>query len=362
VKPAGILIVSPGGVTGRGGISRSVNYLTAEFNRTFPGQPFTVVSSWDDKVFFINILIFFRAFLTVFYYLLTRRISLAHIHFSGGGSTLRKLSLFWLVKLFRVPVIMHLHSGLYHTFYRSLSRTWQDWIRKSLTAADKVFVLGQTWKEFACNEIGLPEGNIEIVPNGVPALKGEVIEDTEKPPLMVFLGRLENEKGVPELMKALASEAVRTLPWNAVLAGNGEVDRFRIIAAEFGLSDRISFPGWVESDEVKRFLLQADIMLLPSHMEGLPMAILEAMSCGKAIIATPVGSIPEYVEDGVAGIIVPCEDDKALSRAIEKVLRDRGLRKELGVAAKKIFDEKLEIGSVAARVMKHYEMVLRDKG
>jgi glycosyltransferase involved in cell wall biosynthesis len=156
-------------------------------------------------------------------------------------------------------------------------------------------------------------GDARWIPNGVE-IPAEVGEEAD-PPEILFVGRLSPEKGIRELV-----EATRGL--NLVVAGDGPLRSL--------VPDAL---GFVPHDEVKRLLARAAVIVLPSHREGLPMVLLEAMAHGRAVVATPVGGIPSLVEDGVTGLLVPAGDATALREAIERLLADPALRKRLGEAA-----------------------------
>ena len=141
------------------------------------------------------------------------------------------------------------------------------------------------------------------------------------PPHLVFLGHLSARKGVPELLEALASPALAALPWRATLAGGGPVDEFRARAAALGLADRVAFPGWIDQPAASALCAAADILVLPSHAEGLAMSVLEGLAHGLAVVATPVGAHAEVIEPEQSGLLVPPGDVAALARGAHP--RDR---------------------------------------
>jgi glycosyltransferase involved in cell wall biosynthesis len=156
--------------------------------------------------------------------------------------------------------------------------------------------------------------DVRFVSNGVE-IPPELGVEAE-PPEILFVGRLAPEKGIPELLEATAG---RTL----VLAGDGPL--------------RAEVPGalgFVPREEVARLLGRAAVFALPSHREGLPLSLLEAMAHGRAVVTTPVGGIPSIVEDGVTGLLVPPGDPVALRAAIGRLLADEALRRRLGAAAR----------------------------
>jgi glycosyltransferase involved in cell wall biosynthesis len=152
------------------------------------------------------------------------------------------------------------------------------------------------------------------IPNGV-AIPPEIGKEAE-PPEVLFVGRLSPEKGITELVEA-------TKGLNLVVAGDGPLRHL--------VPDAL---GFVPPAEVQRLLARAAVVVLPSHREGLPMVLLEAMAHGRAVVATPAGGIPSLVEDGITGLLVPTGDARALREAITRLLGNPALRRKLGRAAR----------------------------
>jgi glycosyltransferase involved in cell wall biosynthesis len=148
----------------------------------------------------------------------------------------------------------------------------------------------------------------------------------------------------------LASPALRSRPWRATLAGGGPVDAFRALAATLGLAERVDFPGWIDQPAASALCGGADILVLPSHAEGLAMAVLEGLSHGLAVIATPVGAHGEVIEPEVSGLLVPPGDVGALAGALARVIDDDVLRDRLRAGARRRFLEKFDVRAYADRL------------
>jgi glycosyltransferase involved in cell wall biosynthesis len=149
---------------------------------------------------------------------------------------------------------------------------------------------------------------------------------------LTTLGLLGPNKNTTQLIEALGSLSSRS-DWVATIAGNGEVLKARAQVSKLGIVERVDVPGWIDQDQVQHLLEQTDIFLLPSLSEGVPMAILEAFSCGIPVIATAVNSIPEVVQDGRNGLLIPPGDLPALVAAMTRLLDDTDLRHRLGQQA-----------------------------
>lgn len=105
-------------------------------------------------------------------------------------------------------------------------------------------------------------------------------------------------------------------------------------ACELGIGERVLVRGWCPEPERERLLARAGLFVLPSHAEGSPMSLLEAMAAGCAVVASRAGGIPDAVEDGVDGLLVDAGDPAALAAAIARVLDDAALAARLGRAAR----------------------------
>jgi glycosyltransferase involved in cell wall biosynthesis len=112
----------------------------------------------------------------------------------------------------------------------------------------------------------------------------------------------------------------------------------------------VRFPGWVSTDRVREYLAEADVFVLPSHAEGLSMAVLEGMSYGLAVITTPVGATPDAIVHEQSGLLIPVNDPAALAGALERVIGDPELRRRLSIGARQRYLESFEIGQYAQRL------------
>jgi glycosyltransferase involved in cell wall biosynthesis len=150
--------------------------------------------------------------------------------------------------------------------------------------------------------------------------------------LVVTVANLRSEKGYDVLIDAAHLIAQRGLPIRFAAAGRGTLQEdLATKQRAIGLDERFRFLG--HRDDAFRLLAAADVFVLASHQEGLPVALMEAMSVGAAIVATAVGGVPQVITDEVNGLIVPPGDPLALADAIERICSDAALRRRLGSQA-----------------------------
>lgn len=147
------------------------------------------------------------------------------------------------------------------------------------------------------------------------------IADSER--LMLAIGRLSSEKAHIDLLNAFHHLQSDNPELNAklVIVGDGpERERLEAATRSLGIAERVHFTGQIS--DVKPYYAAADLLVLPSHSEGSPYVLLEAMAAGLPIVATAVGGVPEMVEDDVSALLVPPRDPRTMSAAIARVLKD----------------------------------------
>jgi len=155
--------------------------------------------------------------------------------------------------------------------------------------------------------------------------------------IVVTVGHLSEVKGYPTFLKAAAMIA-QVMPRCRFLAVGGETlepgygDMLKRMAAGLGIADRVDFLGW--RNDVPDILRAADVMVLPSLAEGLPLAVLEAMACGRPVVATAVNGTPEAVADGETGLLIPANAPAALADSVVSLLRDPERAERMGAAGR----------------------------
>ncbi len=152
---------------------------------------------------------------------------------------------------------------------------------------------------------------------------------------ILFVGRLAAMKGVPVLLEAFASVLERHPDATLTLIGDGpERDTIEARAVTLGITGAAQFSGYQNQVEVARALAVADIFALPSFAEGVPVVLMEAMATGLPVVATRIAGIPELVDDGQSGLIVPPGDAGAFAEALNALLDDAARRARMGEAGR----------------------------
>ncbi|SDY37064.1 Glycosyltransferase involved in cell wall bisynthesis [Jannaschia faecimaris] len=276
-----------------------------------------------------------------------------HLHIAGRGSTARKLILGWLARRLGCAHVLHLHDFDYAQDFRRRPPSHQRLIRDLFQKADRVITLGRRDAGTVVDLLGVPQARVDILHNAVPdPIRGAIkaFPDTGKDVGIVFLGQLGERKGVPELLKALAHPSMEALRWRAVLAGDGPVDLYRAKAAELGLTNRVTMPGWLSADDARDLCRDSDILVLPSHGEGMAMAVLEGLAQGLAVVTTPVGAHEEILTDDVNCAFVPVGDPVALAHALADLVTQPERRNRLAGSGRAYYLRALSMEAYMSRL------------
>ncbi len=225
------------------------------------------------------------------------------------------------------------------------------------TCSDEVFEL---------RRLGLPRERVSIVPCGVDTSvftpKGPVTARTERPRLLV-LGRLVERKGQDDAVRALAAVPEAELvvvggPPADELHRDPEVLRLRAVAAAAGVADRVCFTGAVARADVPAWVRSADVVLAVPWYEPFGITPLEAMACGRPVVATAVGGLIDSVVDGTTGDLVPPRDPGRLGEALAALLADDARRAAYGAAGVRRVRSRYRWARVVADTEAVYRQVL----
>lgn len=262
-----------------------------------------------------------------------------HIHMSYKGSFYRKYYVTKLCKKNNKKVIIHLHGSEFKDFYNSGNEKRKKQIRELFTIADASIVLGEDWKKFISGIA--PKANVIVINNAValPNIQTRTISDNRT---FLFLGALIQRKGVVDLLEAVKQMKNRNVSnFHVLIAGSGaEENQLKEYTEQNGLQSYVDFLGWITKEQKPSLLEKADVLVLPSYNEGLPIAILEAMSYALPIISTDVGSIAEAVQEDVNGFLIAPGDVNALTDAMVKLTVNTKLWKEESSMSRLICEKK----------------------
>ena len=286
---------------------------------------------------------------------------LVHVQTASRGSFWRKFVVCLLARAAGRPYIVHLHGGGFTRFYQDESGSiGRRLIRSTLAHAALVIALSEEWRQQLLRIC--PTARIEVLHNAVviPDIHGPRSREPEPggpmgQPTLLFLGHLLRDKGVYDLVRAFALIAPKFPRAKLVLGGVGDIEAVRQLAAQLEIPRRVACPGWLDAERKTAAFASSLVFLLPSYAEGMPMALLEAMSWGLPVIATPVGGIPQVVEHEVSGLLVAPGDIKDCAAQMERLLTDPSLRERLGSAARERIAADFSLSDALDRLSEIYQ-------
>lgn len=244
-------------------------------------------------------------------------------------------------------------------------RYWLTWFTALLT--DRVVCVSQQVADFIVQQAGIPRYKTVVIPNGIELQNFECLPDKlqarselKLPRDRLVVGtvaRLDRAKRLDVLLQALVS-----LPdVYAVIVGDG-LERAQLVtlSEQMDLESRVHFAG--QQENVLPWLAALDVFVLSSDREGMSNALLEAMAARLPVVATAVGGTPDVVVDGATGLLVPPQDPIALAGAITRLLRDAGLRRQMGQAGWERVTQYFSLERMVEQTQSLYEHLLDAKG
>lgn len=275
-----------------------------------------------------------------------------------GASLVDKSAMAWYARIRGVPALMFPRGGALIEQCAE-SAAFRAWVRILLGGSSMLLCQSERWHVFGVEEMGFEDAAAPVIPNwtATPELLAIGIARVREPRhslRFLFLGWLEKEKGIGELLEAAAG--LKAHEFTLCVVGDG---RFRAEAerrvGKMGLGKQVAFTGWLQGAALSDALAQADVLVLPSWAEGLPNAMVEAMAAGLAVVVSRVGSVPDVIVDNENGLLVPARDAVALKGAMSRLLGDPQLVERLGVAAHKTARELFGVERAVSAILRGIE-------
>lgn len=297
------------------------------------------------------------------------RPDIVHIKTASGINFYQNALYALLAKLFRRRVLLQIHSGGFPIFYEKSNRAQQWLIRMALRVPHRLVALSGAWSTYfkklsgvqnvsvVCNALSVEHfvyTNVDRKSYGIPKERVVVLFMGARSPSLDF------NKGLKELVTAIAD--VRTRKPNLMLVLAGKASHDQMLNQLLGTRGEawISL-GLITGEEKASLYRSVDIFALPSYYENMPNTVLEAMAAGLAIVATPVGAIPEMIEDEVSGLFVECGETDALIQQIERLAFDRRLCRSLGLAARQVARDRFDFPVLERQLFREY-LFLQNNG
>jgi glycosyltransferase involved in cell wall biosynthesis len=242
-----------------------------------------------------------------------------------------------------------------------MGKTTSYWMEQNLlNYSDAVIAVSYGVTEELQKYYGFSTTRVNPILNSVDTTFFKPAAGKEGPLTFLYVGRLDYGKGLFDLIQS-ARQVVQTFPEiKYVLIGGGPLhDQIKQLAEKFGLINNVEFHGVIhDRHEIRQYYQKSYAVLLPSHYEGLPMVMLEAMACGKPLITTTASFTKGVLENGVNALLVPPKSPNELAEASIKLLSDKDLARKLGKQARNAVTEKMDPDKNTEKVLEVYNYAI----
>ena len=351
-----VLVVGPSDTKSRGGMATVISGIR---NSKVLNEKYDI----DIFASYIDGNIITRLMYSVYAYIkflfIYKKYDLFHIHNASFGSTFRKRHYIKRIKKANKKAIAHIHGAKYLIFYDGLNDKKKQKVLDYLNSADMVIALSDDWKEKF--EYTFHITNCVSLNNGIDTEEFEkaVCNVEEHKNRFAFMGRLGERKGAYDLVDAVEKTVKNNPDIEIIMAGDGEIEKVKQVIKNKNLENNIKVIGWIGFNEKIELLKESATLVLPSYNEGLPMAVLEGMAAGKAIISTTVGAIPEVIKEE-NGILIEAGDVDALSDALIKCSSEIDVIKQMSINNKKKIDDEFSMKIMHKKLIQYYECVMQE--
>jgi glycosyltransferase involved in cell wall biosynthesis len=286
-----------------------------------------------------------------------------HVHTSQGIGWLKDSFFVLIGKACHCRVILHVHAADFDQLYGGQSRFVQSYTRRVMGLADAVIAVSAEWRRYLAHIVPIDQVLTFTNCVAVDIMFPHVPKRSTDGAKALFLGSVGPRKGAFDLLEAVSHLKSMGCSLHLWLAGyeerEGDLLRARTRLEELQLAEMCQLVGMVYGARKTELLNEANLFVLPSYNEGLPIAVLEAMAAGLAVVATPVGGVPEVIKDGYNGFLVPPGDTGALAEKLAILANDQHLREEMGRRSREMAEQELDVKPYANRLVALYESLVR---
>lgn len=229
---------------------------------------------------------------------------------------------------------------------------------KLLKRADMITTVSHSVAQ-ELKEYGVDPNEVTVIANGVDENLFTPTQNKIGERYILFTGRLGYRKGLFDLIECGRHICKEYTDVSFVIPGKGNLlDKLQKRVKEMGLQERFKFLGYVNREKLIQLYQNATVYVMPSHYEGLPTVLLEAMACGLPVVATAVSGNLDVVSDGENGILIPPKEPKKMADAISMLLDDDKTRRRLGESARRTIEERYTWDEISDKIIGCYEILL----
>ena len=272
---------------------------------------------------------------TFFLKLIINKPKVVIIFVADKYSAIEKGIMILISKLFNIPVMLFPRAGALIKQYKT-NQHFKSFLNFTFKKSKIFLCQGSSFQKFAIQELSFTKDKCPIIPNWTANKSYLQIGEKRKFSNfqnnlnILFIGWLEDFKGIKEILQALKILKNKKYKFHFYFAGDGQLMSYaKNFVESFELERHATFLGWINEEKKIELLSKSNIFILPSWNEGLPNAMIEAMSAGLACIVSGVGMIPDYAEHGNNSLIVKPKSSEEIVLSIEKLLKDFKFREKI---------------------------------
>lgn len=329
----------------QGGMATVIGIYMKHYQQRFG---FKLIPTYTGRGFLSNLMAYGWALIMVIQACLFVYKPLFHIHIAIGGSCFRKISLAAICRCFHKPYIMHIHAGEFYSRLQNQHPLLRRYIIDILNSSAKIVTIARCWEEEYASI--LDPQKLTMIYNPCPIWTENPADRENEQPVFLFAGLLCQAKGVYDLADA-AKMLSQTHDFQLKIFGSGENEKLQ---AYIGDCRKINVFPWVDQEILINEYDHADVFVLPSYIEGLPMVVLEAMGRGLPVIAARVGGIPEIVSDGYNGFLIEAGDVDGLVQKMAALVDDKGQRVAMGRNSSQYVSRSMSLDTIAGQLAALY--------
>ncbi|MBZ0317472.1 MAG: glycosyltransferase family 4 protein [Anaerolineae bacterium] len=313
-----------------------------------------------------NFWLFFKQWLELLRILITQRPKIMHQPITDRISFYKEGVFMLTARLFGVRVVGHLHGNAFKQLAENKRKPVRQSVRFVMGLPKVVIALSDGWRDYLLQQVS-PKLKIVVVENTVDTdfaqLAHQPVEKSGRTTCKVlFMGSLGTRKGIPEILRALPIVRAQNSAVEFVVPGGLElgaeqmlIDQAKSEALTVG---GVAFPGIVTGQPKLELFKDADIFLLPSHHENFPISVLEAMASRLPLVITPVGALPEVLQDGIHCLFVPVGDVQKIAEAVLKLSQEPTLRDSMGAANLALYQSRFAPEAMMGKIKTIYSQLL----
>ena len=293
-----------------------------------------------------------------------RQADIVHIHTCSGFSFFRSALDMVAAQRLGAKVVLHVHGAAFDEFYAASSAMSRHVIGWTLARADVVIALSLDWRRKLLTMA--PRARVVVIENAVEMPERISVQTpgrTAGPCRFLLLARMDVWKGIDDLLAACVLLRDQAVPFELTLAGPpgtaGDERSMSMKIAARHLDRHVHYTGILQGEEKCRALASCNAYVQPSHSEGMPIALLEALAYGLPVIATRVGAVPEVIADGCEGLLVPPRSPAALAGAMRRLACDPALRSRMSAAARTLAEQRFTPARLATDLSALYDRLAK---